>query len=109
MEQERWIRLTLGMLATWRLTHLLAREDGPGDVVAAMRQSLGDSVFGKLMDCFYCLSLWIAAPIAWLLIHQWRGWLVAWLALSGAACLMERWGNPSLTLQQIAPKQIGED
>jgi Protein of unknown function (DUF1360) len=101
MDQKPWLRLTLALLATWRLTHLLALEDGPGDVIANMRQWLGSSFLGKLMDCFYCLSLWIAAPLAFLLTNQWREWPWLWLALSGAACLLERWGNPSLTIQQI--------
>jgi hypothetical protein len=93
MNQERWLRLVVAVLATWRLTHLLASEDGPGDVIATIRQWLGDSFFGKLMDCFYCVSLWIAAPIAYLLMNQWREWPLLWLALSGAACLLEKPGK----------------
>jgi hypothetical protein len=80
----------LAALATWRVTHLLANEDGPGDLVARFRARLGASVLGKLLDCFYCLSLWIAAPFALsVTAHLWD-WLLAWLALSGAACLLER-------------------
>ena len=30
-------RLAVAALATWRLTHLLASEDGPGAVVARLR------------------------------------------------------------------------
>jgi hypothetical protein len=64
--------------------------------------SIGGSSFPrKLMDCFYCLSLWIAAPLA-LLTNHWREWPILWLALSGAACLLERWGNPELTMQQVS-------
>jgi hypothetical protein len=77
------------ILATWRLTHLLAKEDGPFDLVFRMRKSLGDSLFGKLMDCFYCLSLWIAIPFAFYGGHGWVDRLLLWLALSGAACLLE--------------------
>ena len=62
MDLDRWFRLVLVVLATWRVTHLLAFEDGPGDVVATLRQRLGNGFFGKLMDCFYCMSLWVAAP-----------------------------------------------
>ena len=78
------------ILATWRLTHLLAKEDGPFEVVFRMRKSLGDSLFGKLMDCFYCLSLWISVPFALYGGHAWVDRLLLWLALSGAACLLER-------------------
>ena len=103
MDLERWFRLILAVLATWRLTHLLVAEDGPGDLVVKLRQGLGDSFFGKLMDCFYCLSLWVAAPLACLPMNRWSEWPFIWLALSGAACLLERLGNRSLTAGQTPP------
>jgi hypothetical protein len=103
MDTDRWFRLVLVVLATWRLTHLLAMEDGPGDLVANLRQWLGDGFFGKLMDCFYCLSLWIAAPLAFLLTKKWAEWPLVWLALSGAACLLERMTNPPPATQQDHP------
>lgn len=72
-------------LAVWRLSHLLACEDGPFDLVVRLRQRAGDSFFGKLMDCFYCVTVWIAIPFALLLAHDAVTGLVTWLALSGAA------------------------
>jgi hypothetical protein len=107
MEDESWLHLALAALATWRLTHLLAEEDGPADVIFTARQWLGSSFFGKLMDCFYCLSLWIAAPFAYLLTPHWRGRLLLWLALSGAACLLERLSHPPLEMQRISPEETG--
>ncbi len=92
MTQDPWIRLILAALAVWRLTHLLAAEDGPGEVIARLRQRLGDGVLGRLMDCFYCLSLWVAAPFAVALAPRPEPGLLTWLALSGAACLLERLG-----------------
>lgn len=85
-----WLQFTLAVLATWRITHLLVREDGPGDVLVRVRRRLGRGLLGKLMDCFYCLSLWIAAPAALWLTRQPLDWFVTTLALSGAACLLER-------------------
>ena len=78
------------MLATWRVSHLLAREDGPFHLLARLRARLGYGFFGTLMDCFTCLSVWIAAPVAYLLSTDLREWTLLWLALSGAACLIER-------------------
>lgn len=88
--EEIWLRFVLCTLATWRVTHLLAAEDGPGDIIVAVRMKLGKSFLGKMMDCFYCLSLWLAAPAALLVTRQKWEWPVVWLALSGAACLLER-------------------
>ncbi|MGH9837924.1 MAG: hypothetical protein ACREEM_03985, partial [Blastocatellia bacterium] len=59
-----WFRFVIVVLATWRITHLLAREDGPAYIVVRLRARLGDGLLGQLMDCFKCLSLWVAAPMA---------------------------------------------
>jgi len=75
-------------LAVWRLTHLFSQEDGPFDLVLKFRKLFGHGFFGNLLDCFYCLSLWIAMPFAWWLCGEWTSGLITWLALSGAACLL---------------------
>jgi hypothetical protein len=84
------IRLLLCVLATWRLTHLFVAEDGPGDIVVKLRAWLGDSFFGLVMDCFYCASVWLAFPFAFVIAHDALDWLVSWLAISGAAALLEQ-------------------
>jgi hypothetical protein len=87
-----WMLFFLALLATWRLTHLLASEDGPADLIVRFRALLGQSLAGKLIDCFNCLSLWVAAPIALLITRNPLDLLLSWLALSGGACLLERIG-----------------
>jgi len=84
------VEFILCTLAVWRLTHLFVLEDGPWDFVFHLRKSLGNSIFGKAMDCFYCLSLWIAVPFTFIVFHDWIGWVIGWLALSGAACILEQ-------------------
>jgi hypothetical protein len=90
-----WLHLVLAVLATWRLSTLLARDDGPWDAIARLRAALGDGQWGRMLDCFHCVSLWVAAPLAWAVgrdpLEQW----LAWPALSGAACLLERWQRPA--------------
>ena len=83
-------QLVLAALAIWRLAHLLTAEDGPGNGVVRLRVWLGDSAAGRAMDCFYCLSLWLAAPLALLVTRDPIGFALAWLGCSGAACLLER-------------------
>ncbi|HEX7584213.1 MAG TPA: DUF1360 domain-containing protein, partial [Prolixibacteraceae bacterium] len=56
-------------LAVWRITHLLSQEDGPFDTVIKFRKLFGQGFFGNLLDCFYCLSIWIAVPFAILLCN----------------------------------------
>lgn len=97
-----WLRFVLAVLATWRITHGLAREDGPGDVVARLRARLGDGFTGQLMDCFYCLSLWVAAPLAFFVGREPIDVILAWLALSGGACLLERVGQDPVVIQPLS-------
>jgi hypothetical protein len=57
----------IAVLAVWRITHLFYGEDGPYDIFLRLRRLAGTSFFGQLLDCFYCLSLWFAAPLGWLM------------------------------------------
>ncbi len=82
--------VAMSSLAIWRLTHLFWGEDGPWDSFARIRVLAGDIGFGRLLDCFYCLSLWVALPFAPLVSDTWVGGVTAWLAMSGAATLLER-------------------
>lgn len=91
MTQFYW--LTLAVLCVWRITHLLQAEDGPFDLVAGLRRRAGDGFWGSLLDCFYCLSLWISAPFALVIGGQWGERLMLWLALSAGAILLERITN----------------
>jgi hypothetical protein len=107
-ERGFWIRFALAVLATWRVTHLLASENGPADLVVRLRTSLGQGLAGKLMDCFQCLSLWIAAPIALYVSRKPLDWCLTWLALSGAACLLERLGGNGAAMEHLAQTAEGD-
>ncbi|GAA0565395.1 DUF1360 domain-containing protein [Chitinophaga japonensis] len=80
----------LCVLAAWRITHLLQAEDGPFDLVFLLRKKAGAGFFGNLLDCFYCLSIWVALPFAIWLGISWQERLLLWPAISGAAILLER-------------------
>ena len=101
------IKFVILALATWRVTHLLANEDGPANIITRIRMRLGESILGRLMDCFNCLSLWIAAPAALYLGRGYLFWVVNWWGLSGAACLLERF-TPSHEEIRI-PADAGEE
>jgi hypothetical protein len=87
--RDQAVGFSLAALAVWRLTHLLAAEDGPADMVARMRARLGDGLLGQLTDCFGCLSIWVSAPFVPFVVRRRSDIPVCWLALSGAACLLE--------------------
>jgi hypothetical protein len=92
MTAMRFYWLVLGVLCVWRITHLLVAEDGPGDVLARLRAAAGGGFWGKLLDCFYCLSLWVAAPLAAALGQSWAERFLLWPSLSAGAILLERLG-----------------
>jgi len=86
-----WPSFVLASLAVWRLSHLLALEDGPFDLVVRLRVRLGDA--GRVLDCFHCVSLWVAAPMALFVGPGGQDWWCIWLALSGAAGLLHRFSE----------------
>lgn len=100
-----WVRIVLALLATWRVAHLLAAEDGPADMFVRIRGWLGQSFAGRLMDCFQCLSLWVAAPLALFVSRRPMEWFVAWLALSGGACLLERLDHGPVVIQPLSQSE----
>jgi hypothetical protein len=102
-----WAKFVLTVLATWRVTHLLANEDGPADLIVRLRSRLGAGFAGRMMDCFQCLSLWVAAPMALFVSRQPLEWLFTWLASSGAACLLQRLGQEPVIIQPTS-QQKGE-
>jgi hypothetical protein len=82
--------LLIGVLAVWRATHLLYAEDGPWDAAIRLRKAAGEGFWAKLLDCFYCLSLWFAAPAALFIGSTWPERLLLWPALSAGAIVIER-------------------
>jgi hypothetical protein len=104
-EQALPIRFILGLFATWRLTHLLAREDGPADAVVRLRRRLHGPL-GELLDCFHCLSMWVAAPLSIYVARRPFDRLVVWLALSGAAgALEELVADPTPEFDYAGPQE----
>jgi hypothetical protein len=85
-----WMDAAIGSLAVWRVTRLLHLEEGPFDLSAALRRRAGNGFWGQALGCFYCLSLWVALPMAWLICGRLIEFVLLWPALSGAACLLEQ-------------------
>lgn len=86
--------LVLGVLSVWRITHLLQAEDGPWNIVVRLRVAAGAGFFGAMLDCFACLSLWVAAPFAAFLGNGWGHGLLLWLSFSGGTMLLQRLAHP---------------
>ncbi len=83
--------LLAGSLACWRVTGLLQSEAGPFEMAARMRAAVGHSTF----ECFLCLSVWVAAPVA--AAAPGGGWrrILLWPAVSAGAVLVQRMVFPA--------------
>jgi len=102
----KFYRLVLGILTVWRITHFFQAEDGPWDIVNRVRRLAGEGFWGKLLDCFYCLSVWVAAPIALLIGENWFERAFLWPSFSAGAILLERVQGAA---PRIPPAPFAED
>ena len=103
--REQVVRFSLAALAAWRVTHLLAAEDGPGAVIARARSRLGSGPLGELADCFGCLSMWVCVPFVPFVTRRRAEAPVCWLALCGAAFLLERLTGEDEHVITLAPDE----
>ncbi len=93
-----WLRLLIAALATWRLSSLLVNpnEVGPGKLLHKIRDwagiyELGEddeplTNLGKLFACIWCMSMWVAVPVAIMAVSPIWALLIP-LALSAAAII----------------------
>lgn len=93
------VKYAILVVVVWRLTHLISQEDGPFDIIIRVRKLFGNSVIGKLMDCFYCLSVWIGCGVAF--YAGWEGGaeeiIILTFYYSGASLLLEKLTNKNFT------------
>lgn len=75
------------MVATWRVSYMIANEDGPFAVFLRLRRTLP---LGGLTTCMYCVSVW-AAAVLWLLWQTPAQVVVVFLAVSGGALMLGAW------------------
>jgi hypothetical protein len=104
---NEWLEFVVAVLATWRVTHLIVYEDGPWDVIARLRKITGAGFFGKLMDCFYCSSLWVSAAATVLLGARPKARVLVWLGLSGAACLLNGFRSEPVLVERLEGTEDG--
>ena len=93
----RFYWLILGILGVWRLTDLLYAEDGPWQAFRHLRALLAAVGLREMASCFYCLSVWVALPVAAWIGESWMERVLLWLALAGGAALIQR------VVQRYAP------
>ena len=74
---------------------------GPGTSSQGQECAPGESFLGRTLDCFYCLSLWLAIPFAFIASNHPLGVVVAWPAISGAAIRLSA-SQPNLATGRLS-------
>lgn len=83
-----WQVFILAAFATYRVSRMLAQEDGPFDALTRVRARAGQQTWiGRGLHCIWCLSFWVALAVACGLAAQgsilWRDLWLVWLGLAG--------------------------
>lgn len=87
------IAYVVAVFACYRIVRLLTWDFGPGDVFVRFREWVGTdrpetqrSFWGHLFACPYCLGMYVALPLAFVVpVH----WGVAWLGIAGGQFFVE--------------------
>lgn len=89
-----WFLFLIAALATYRLSRLLADEEGPWSVFSRLRDLTPDqSSWRRGVECIMCVSVWVAFPVAVWIAPTWQQVPLLWLALSAVTVLIRKWEN----------------
>lgn len=91
-------------LATWNISSLLVREDGPWHILSRLRhlagvrytpeqEVYGETHFAELFTCVWCMSRWVALALGILFFFfpVPTAYICIILSLSTIAILVDRW------------------
>lgn len=108
------LNILILILATWRLSSLLADEAGPWDVFSRLRhlagvrhddvgQPYGTNALARGTLCVWCISVWVG--VGWAVLYYVAPTVAFWLALSpafsaGAILINEIWLQRNGRLQK---------
>ena len=82
-----WLLLTV--MAVWRVTAMLMYEVGPYGIFVSLRRGLVKVGLGRMVGCFYCLSLWTSCG-AMLIFSLSATTPLVILGVAGAVAIIER-------------------
>jgi hypothetical protein len=92
-----WFVLILGSLATFRLSHLMAKESGPFAMFERIRAAVpgGRGSVKEWLSCIWCFSLTASAVVCLIfwaggLALTWNFWILHWLAFSSISLLINK-------------------
>lgn len=82
--------LVLTVLAVWRIASLVCYENGPFKILFFLRKLFYRLKMGSLIECFHCISFWIAIAAVLLVFQGDKNVPLLIFAVSGSASIIER-------------------
>lgn len=83
------LALIVATLAAYRIAYLIAREDGPFDVMSRIRGAIDPNQktwVGRGLNCILCISFWVTLIITLLIGGTW----LEWLGMAGAIVIINK-------------------
>jgi Protein of unknown function (DUF1360) len=98
------LQFIISVLVTWRVVHIVIHENLPKNVMGKIREKLKVSglisdpeivpgSFRNFMTCFLCMSVWVAAPMAWYYASNTAEFFMYLFAISAAAIFVNTVGE----------------
>jgi hypothetical protein len=94
-----WLALVLSILAVYRISYSIVKEDGPFDLFVSFQDKIGqDSWIGRGFHCVLCLSFWLSfLPAFWLFWGRPINVVIGWFGIAGAIMILHSMLNEKLT------------
>lgn len=85
------ISFALSVLAVYRISYMMAKEEGPFSIFLSLRDAFDQSTWiGRGLNCPLCISVWISSVVASVMLYGTQdilGFIRLWLAIAGM-CLI---------------------
>lgn len=99
-----WFGLVLSILAVYRISYLIAKEDGPFDMFMVIREKADPlnpplDWIGRGLRCILCVSFWLSLIPAILLFQGMGFWdfMVGWFGIAGGVLVLYKVIDEQLT------------
>jgi hypothetical protein len=98
-----FLRFIMCILTCYRITELIVLDDGPFDVFKKLRESVGKLAaiyssargLGKLINCPFCVGVWISVGVIFLLMFPtvYGDVFLIFMAIAGGQTFLESFGG----------------
>ncbi len=94
-----WLALILSILAVYRVSYFIAKEDGPFDLFSEVRGKIGqEGWIGRGLHCVLCISFWLSVlPALWLFWGRPIDIIAGWFGIAGSILVLYKVLDEQLT------------